>query len=233
MTTEEANQISERLVRKYGMQIPKETARSIFMGQPKVPVFLSRASFRSNADVRTEQRTQFQHGRRQFLHTMLGLVGVSIIGLLLLKTYAFVPQAAPTSNTQTASISNPQAASASSSQPPAPNYASIPTTSSGQLLANASNVPVDQSLTFNDPAAGPVLLIHLDNGQFVAYSSICTHAGCQVQFDPSSKDIICPCHGAVYDPANNAQVLGGPAPYPLQRIPIQYDSSTGNIYLTG
>jgi len=233
LTTEEANQISDRLVSKYGMRIPKETARSIFMGQPKVPVFLSRASFRSNVDERTEQRTEFQQGRRQFLHTMLGLVGVSVVGLLLLKTYAFVPQVTPASNIQTVSTSSPQAASASNSQPPAPNYVPIPATNSGQLLANASNVPVDQSLTFNDPTMGPVLLIHLNNGQFVAYSSICTHAGCQVQFDPSSKDIICPCHGAVYDPANNAQVLGGPAPYPLQKIPIQYDSSTGNIYLTG
>jgi Rieske Fe-S protein len=215
------------------MQIPKDTVQSVFMGQPKVPVFLSRASFRSDVDARTGQRTQFQRGRRQFLHTMLGLVGVSVIGLLLLKTSAFIPQAASTSNPQVTSVSNPQLASTSNSQPPAPTYASNVATNSGQLLANATNIPLDQSLTFNDPAVGPVLLIHLDNGQFVAYSSICTHAGCQVQFDPSSKDIVCPCHGAVYDPANNAQVLGGPAPYPLQSIPIRYDPSTGNIYLTG
>jgi thiosulfate dehydrogenase [quinone] large subunit len=209
------------------MHIPKETARSIFMGQPKVPVFLSRASFRSDVDVRTEQRTQFQRGRRQFLHTMIGLVGVSIIGLLLLKIYT------PTSIPQVASTSTPQVTSTSSPQPLGPTYASNAVANSGQLIANASNIPLGQSLTFNDPAAGPALLIHLDNGQFAAYSSICTHAGCQVQFDPSSKDIICPCHGAVYDPANNAQVLAGPAPYPLQSIPIQYDPSTGNIYLTG
>jgi thiosulfate dehydrogenase [quinone] large subunit len=88
-------------------------------------------------------------------------------------------------------------------------------------------------MILNDPAFGPILLIHLDNGQFVAYSSICTHAGCQVQFDPSGKDIICPCHGAVYDPYHGAQVLGGPAPFPLQTIPIRYDAATGNIYLNG
>jgi thiosulfate dehydrogenase [quinone] large subunit len=219
--------MSERLVTKYGIKIPKETAISIFMGQPKVPVFLSRASFRSDVDVRTEQRTQFQQGRRQFLHAMLGVVGVSVIGLMLLKTStaAFNPQITSASNPQVASTSNPQ--------PQASTPASNAASNSGQLLANASNIPLGQSLTFNDPAVGPVLLIHLDNGQFVAYSSICTHAGCQVQFDPSSNDIVCPCHGAVYDPANNAQVLAGPAPYPLQKIPIQYDHSTGNIYLAG
>jgi thiosulfate dehydrogenase [quinone] large subunit len=193
------------------MKIPREVAASIFMGQPKVPVLLSRASFRPDVDVRTQQRTRFQRERRQFLHAMLGLVGASVVGLLLLKT-----------------VMTP------SLPPPVPTtYVQNAVTHSGQLLANASNIPPDQALTFNDPALGPIVLIHLDNGKFVAFSTICTHAGCQVQFDPSAKDLVCPCHGAVYDPYNNAQVLAGPAPYPLQSIPIQYDPSTGNIYLTG
>jgi Rieske Fe-S protein len=211
LTTEEVNQTTERLVEKYSMQVSKEIAHSVFIGQPRVPVLLARASFRPDVDVRTEQRTQFQRGRRNLLHTMLGLAAVSVTGLFLLKI-----------------------ASTPSSQPLPTTYASnAAATHSGQLLANAANIPPNQSLTFNDPAVGPIVLIHLDNGQFVAYSSICTHAGCRVQFDPSAKDLACPCHGAVYDPYNNAQVLAGPAPYPLQKIPIQYDSSTGNIYLTG
>lgn len=210
MTSQEASQVSDRLVTKYGMKIPPEVASSVFMGQPKVPMLLSRASFRTDVDVRTEQRTQLQRERRQFLHGVLGLVGFSVIGLLLLKT---------------ASTPNPP-------QPVPSSYVQNSVTHSGQLLANASNIPENQALTFNDPALGPIVLIHLDNGQFVAYSTICTHAGCQVQFNPSAKDLVCPCHGAVYDPYNSAQVLAGPAPYPLQSIPIQYDPSTGNIYLT-
>ena len=220
-TQEETNQNSERLVRKYGMKVPNEVARSVLMGQPKVPVFLSRASFRSDVDVRTQQRTQFQRERRRFLHNMLGLVGVSVIGLLLLKTLS-TPSAPPPSTSNP--FSNPQ---------PSPlNYASNAATSGAQLLANTSNIPPNQALPFNDPTVGPAVLIHLDSGRFVAYSTTCTHAGCQVQYDPSVKDLVCPCHGAVYDPANNAQVLAGPAPYPLQNIPIQYDKSTGNIYVS-
>jgi thiosulfate dehydrogenase [quinone] large subunit len=208
LTAQDTIQESNRLVAKYGMQIPREVALSVFTDQPNVPVFLSRASFRPDVDLRTQQRTRFQRERRQFLRTMLGLAGVSILGLLILKT-------------------------ATTPSPPSPiqtTYVQNAVTHSGQLLANASNIPLDQALTFNDPAVGPIVLIHLQNG-FVAYSTICTHAGCQVQFDPASKDLVCPCHGAVYDPANNALVLAGPAPYPLQSIPIQYDSSTGNIYL--
>ncbi len=229
MTTKETDQTSEQLIAKYGMRVPSETASSVFMGQPKVPVLLSRAAFRPNADARRvgEKRTQLQQGRRKFLQTMVGFAAVSVTGLWLLKF-------ASTSSPQP-SPSSLQPSSSGSQSPSNPQPATTPTTSSysGQLLTNAANIPSNQSLTFNDPAVGPIVLIHLDNGQFVAYSAICTHAGCEVQFDPSARDIACPCHGAVFDPYNNAQVLGGPAPYPLQRIPIQFDSSTGNIYLTG
>ena len=222
MTTQETKQISEQLVTKYGMRVPKEVALSVLMGQPKVPVFLSRASFRADVDVRTQQRTQFQRERRQFLHNMLGLVGASIVGLIIVKVIS-APNAPPPSTSNP--FSNPQ----SSPLNYASNVANV-ATSGAQLLANASNIPPNQALMFNDPTVGPAVLIHLDSGQFVAYSTICTHAGCQVQYDPSVKDLVCPCHGAVYDPANNAQVLAGPAPYPLQSVPIQYDKSTGNIY---
>ena len=210
MTThDDANQISERIVVKYGMRVSKETAASIFRDHPKVPVLISRASFRPDVDVRTEQRTRFQRERRNFLHGMLGFAAFSISALLLLKI------------------------ASSNSQPQTPVNVSNPVAPTSRLLANATNIPPNQSMTINDPTFGPVLLIHLDNGQFVAYSPICTHAGCQVQFDPSAKDIACPCHGAVFDPYHNAQVLGGPAPYPLQAISIQYDSSSGNVYVTG
>ena len=191
------------------MHVSKETAASIFRDHPKVPVLLSRASFRPDVDVRTEQRTRFQRERRNFLHGMLGFAAFSISALLLLKI------------------------ASSNSQPQTPVNVSNPVAPTSRLLANATNIPPNQSMTINDPTFGPILLIHLDNGQFVAYSPICTHAGCQVQFDPSAKDIACPCHGAVFDPYHNAQVLGGPAPYPLQAISIQYDSSSGNVYVTG
>lgn len=211
MTThDDANQISDRIVVKYGMRVSKETAASIFRNHLNVPVLLSRASFRPDVDVRTGQGTRFQRERRNFLHGMLGFAAFSISALLLLKI-----------------------ASSSNSQPQTPANLSNPVAPTGRLLANATNIPPNQSMTVNDPTFGPVLLIHLDNGQFVAYSPICTHAGCQVQFDPSAKDIACPCHGAVFDPYHSAQVLGGPAPYPLQTIPIQYDSSSGNVYATG
>jgi thiosulfate dehydrogenase [quinone] large subunit len=149
---------------------------------------------------------------------MIGLAAISLSALVLFELTSI-------------SSSQPQVTTSSPGNSPS-NIASNSGTGTGRLIANASNVPLGQSMTFNDPSLGPLVLIHLDNGQFVAFSSICTHAGCQVQFDPSAQNLVCPCHGAVYDPSNNAQVLGGPAPYPLQKIPIQYNPSSGNIYLT-
>jgi Rieske Fe-S protein len=205
--TEESLEFARKLARAYGLKVPEDVLASIYSENPKLRVFMSRSSFRADA-VRTDRRVSVERGRRNFLRNLLGLVVVFVPFLVWLKVALFSPQ------------------------PQSPSYVSNPgSQAEGRLLANASSISVNQSLSLNDSTLGPFLLIHLDNGQFVAYSSICTHAGCQVQFNPYAKDITCPCHGAVYDPYNSAQVIAGPAPYPLQKIPIRYDQTTGDIYL--
>ena len=225
-SAEEHDGITEKLTETYGLEISRDIIASAFTAHPKLPLLLSRSSFRPDADVRTQQRTQIRKDRRNFLRGIFGLAVVSISTLVLLNITSG-------SNSQPQSVTPVLSNPSNPANPNAPVTSNPPPSSAAQLIANASSVPPNRSMIYNDPSFGPILLIHLDNGQFVAYSSICTHAGCQVQFDSSSKDIVCPCHGAVYDPSHNAQVIGGPAPYPLQKIPIQYNTSTGNIYLTG
>lgn len=55
----------------------------------------------------------------------------------------------------------------------------------------------------------------------VAFSAICTHLGCAVYAKLNQAGhIACPCHNSQFDPANNAQVVGGPANRPLPPLPL-------------
>ncbi|HCI78540.1 MAG TPA: hypothetical protein DHW02_02490 [Ktedonobacter sp.] len=108
--------------------------------------------------------------------------------------------------------------------------ASGTTTSSGNVIAQVSAVPTNSAATFTIPSNGdPGVLVHLNNGQFVAYDATCTHAGCPVSYDPTSQLLQCPCHGAAFDPAKNAEVVNPPASTPLTSVQIKVDSATGAI----
>jgi rieske iron-sulfur protein len=59
----------------------------------------------------------------------------------------------------------------------------------------------------------------------VAYSAICSHAGCPVtewvKAQEGGKDVFkCPCHNSEYDPRQSAQVVFGPAPRRLAALPL-------------
>ncbi len=64
----------------------------------------------------------------------------------------------------------------------------------------------------------PAVLVHLIRGSFVAYSAVCTHEGCTVAY--RKGQLACPCHGSIFDPAHDAQVVHGPARLPLPKIPV-------------
>lgn len=100
----------------------------------------------------------------------------------------------------------------------------------GTLLGSIKGMPVNQAATYTDPASGdPAVLVHLPSGKFVAYDAVCTHAGCTVQYDPTQKLLVCPCHGAAYDPTQAAAVVSGPAPTPLATLAVRVDTK-GNVY---
>jgi nitrite reductase/ring-hydroxylating ferredoxin subunit len=90
----------------------------------------------------------------------------------------------------------------------------------GKAIASESEVAPGSALTFKD-SGNPAVLVHLDNGDFVAYSAICTHQGCTVAY--KKGDLACPCHGSMFDPANGAAVVRGPATRPLPEIPVKVE----------
>ncbi|GAA5514647.1 cytochrome b6-f complex iron-sulfur subunit [Deinococcus carri] len=66
-------------------------------------------------------------------------------------------------------------------------------------------------------------------GQTVAYSDICTHAGCTV--GGTGEGMLCPCHSGQYAPKRGCVVVGGPPPRPLAQLPIAAQGN--NIVVTG
>ena len=66
----------------------------------------------------------------------------------------------------------------------------------------------------------------------VAYSQICTHAGCAVtefryplygRTAPGGPALVCPCHYSTFDPTRGASVMFGPAGRPLPQLPLSVD----------
>jgi ubiquinol-cytochrome c reductase iron-sulfur subunit len=99
-----------------------------------------------------------------------------------------------------------------------------------------------------DPKAigAPVILVRIDPADLhlpagredwapegiVAYSKICTHAGCAIAlyrnplFAESEPDraLVCPCHYSTFDPTTGGEVVFGPAGRPLPQLPLTIGS---------
>ena len=74
----------------------------------------------------------------------------------------------------------------------------------------------------------------------LAYSKICTHAGCAIAlyrsplFAPAEPRpaLVCPCHYSTFDPADGGSVIFGPAGRPLPQLPLEVDGS-GHLRAAG
>ena len=90
-----------------------------------------------------------------------------------------------------------------------------------------------------DKANSQVVLLHFVNGDFVpqqgreswspdsfvAYSRVCTHAGCPVaEYLDEAQLLVCPCHQSEFDLLHGAQPRGGPASRPLPQLPLAIDA---------
>jgi ubiquinol-cytochrome c reductase iron-sulfur subunit len=77
-------------------------------------------------------------------------------------------------------------------------------------------------------------------GGILAYSKICTHAGCAIAlyrkptFAPTEPRpaLVCPCHYSTFDPARGGDVIFGPAGRSLPQLPLLVDGS-GHLRAAG
>ena len=74
---------------------------------------------------------------------------------------------------------------------------------------------------------GSALLLIRTPKDFKAYSAICTHLGCIVDWDGRKQEIVCPCHAGIFD--IEGRVVTGPPPKPLPFY--QVNVADGKIFV--
>jgi len=99
----------------------------------------------------------------------------------------------------------------------------------------ATDLNVDSAVTvFPEGAVGDsasqAMLVRLPEGLgdavdgYVAYSKLCTHAGCPVAlYRAATHQLLCPCHQSLFDAVDAGRVVAGPADHALPQLPIAVD----------
>jgi ubiquinol-cytochrome c reductase iron-sulfur subunit len=85
--------------------------------------------------------------------------------------------------------------------------------------APAFVVRIDPARLTSAPPGG------LTGGNLVAYSLLCTHAGCPVAlYEQSTGRMLCPCHQSAFNLLAGAKPIAGPAARHLPGLPIEVDA---------
>ncbi len=65
-----------------------------------------------------------------------------------------------------------------------------------------------------------------DGQRYVAFSKVCTHAGCPVSlYNRESHQLVCPCHQSTFDVLGRCNPVFGPASRSLPQLPVAVDAN--------
>jgi cytochrome b6-f complex iron-sulfur subunit len=126
--------------------------------------------------------------RRRFLNYLLGTSLVATLGAIFYPIFKF--------------MSPPQVIEAAQN--------SVVAAKVNELAANAGKI-----FKFGSK---PGLLVRTPTGDLKAFSAVCTHLDCIVQYRSDTKQIWCACHNGQYN--LNGQNVGGPPPRPLDEYAV-------------
>jgi thiosulfate dehydrogenase (quinone) large subunit len=87
-----------------------------------------------------------------------------------------------------------------------------------------SALAVGKIHNFTSKSGSPAVLFKSKTGVY-AYSAVCTHEGCTVQYNSATKNLQCGCHGAVFDPGKDGTVVTGPTNKPLPKIKVAVEGA--------
>lgn len=86
----------------------------------------------------------------------------------------------------------------------------------GETSVAIADVPVGGGTIIEDAEGSVFVVTQPAEGEFKAFSGICTHQKCPVT-EVAGDEILCNCHGSRYAVADGS-VVGGPAPAPLPEV---------------
>lgn len=127
-------------------------------------------------------------GRRRFLDFLLGTSVVATLGAIVYPIIRF--------------MSPPKI---------------VESTENSVVAGRLNEFPVNSGKIFKF-GSKPGILVRTDSGELKAFSAVCTHLDCIVQYRPDAKDIWCACHNGQYN--LNGQNVGGPPPRPLEEFKV-------------
>jgi len=93
-------------------------------------------------------------------------------------------------------------------------------------VANIEEIPSGQAV-FKNIQNVPFIVVNR-NGSIRAFSAICTHLGCLVEWLPQEEKFFCPCHSGYFDA--EGKNIAGPPPAPLEEY--QVEVKDGVIYVS-
>ncbi|WP_427017257.1 Rieske (2Fe-2S) protein [Pseudarthrobacter sp. P1] len=106
--------------------------------------------------------------------------------------------------------------------PPVPTAGGTPV-----QVGKLSEVPVGGSAAGKANGKG-ILIFRPNETTVLAYSDVCTHAGCTVA--AAGATFSCPCHGSTFNAADGS-VAVGPAKLPLERYAAAIDGENITVSL--
>ena len=146
----------------------------------------------NTASDKTTRNSEFPDSqpntRRRFLDYLLGTSAVATLGAVVYPIFRF--------------MSPPQV---------------IESAENSVVAAKKTEIPLNSGKIFKF-GNKPGILVRTASGEFKAFSAVCTHLDCIVQYRPDTKQIWCACHNGQYN--LSGKNIGGPPPRPLEEFQV-------------
>jgi menaquinol-cytochrome c reductase iron-sulfur subunit len=76
-----------------------------------------------------------------------------------------------------------------------------------------------------------VYILRKSENELIAFSDVCTHLGCRINWHEDLKEYVCPCHDGHF--AIDGKVISGPPPRPLDQYEFKVQDGEVFVHLQG